>query len=98
MRLVYCLSDRNSIALQSSILDSTNPENFAKTGRVLSEIIGLEQIVIRRSAIADASCQLKSCQLPRISAETCMTSPEQIEVMKLEGYSWTVRKNMCTQP
>jgi len=35
----------------------------------------------------DASCQLKSCQLPRNSAETtCTTSPEQIEVMKLEGY------------
>jgi len=31
---------------------------------------------------------LKSCQLPRNSAETtCTTSPEQIEVMKLEGYS-----------
>ena len=44
------------------------------------------------SAIAegprDASCQLKSCQLPRNSSEiTCTTSPEQIEVMKLEGYS-----------
>jgi len=44
----------------------------------------------RSSAIAegphDASCQLKSCQLPRKSAETtCTTSPEQIEVMKLEG-------------
>jgi len=44
----------------------------------------------RSSAIAegprDASCQLKSCQLPRNSAETtCTTSPEQI--MKLEGYT-----------
>ena len=44
----------------------------------------------RSSAIAegprDASCQLKSCQLPRNSEETtCTTSPEQIEVMKLEG-------------
>jgi len=44
----------------------------------------------RNSAIAegprDGSCQLKSCQLPRNSAETtCTTSPEQIEVMKLEG-------------
>jgi len=44
----------------------------------------------RSSAIAngpcDASCQLKSCQLPSNSAETtCTTSPEQIEVMKLEG-------------
>ena len=36
----------------------------------------------------DALCQLKSRQLPRNSAETtCTTSPEQIEVMKLEGYS-----------
>jgi len=44
----------------------------------------------RSSAIAegprDASCQLKSCQLPRNSAETtCTTRTEQIEVMKLEG-------------
>jgi len=51
----------------------------------------------RNSAIAegprDASCQLKSCQLlARNSAETtCTTSPEQIEVMKFEGY----RAGMC---
>jgi len=43
----------------------------------------------RSSAIAegqrDASCQLKSCQLPRNSAETTYTtSPEQIDGMKLE--------------
>ena len=48
--------------------------------------------VTRSSAIAegprDASCQLKACQLPRNSAgTTCTTSPEQIEVMKLEGYT-----------
>jgi len=48
--------------------------------------------VTRSSATAegprDASCQLKSCQLPSNSAETTCTttSPEQIEVMKLEGY------------
>jgi len=46
----------------------------------------------RSSAIAEgprnASCQLKSCQLPHNSAETtCTTSPEEIEVMNLEGYS-----------
>jgi len=50
------------------------------------------------SAIAegprDASRQLKSCQLPHNNAETtCTTSPEQIEVMKLEGYS----KAMCNK-
>jgi len=44
----------------------------------------------RSSAIAegprDASCQLKSCQLPRNSAETtCTPIPEQIAVMKFEG-------------
>jgi len=49
----------------------------------------------RSSAIAegprDASCQLKSCQLPRSSVETtCTTSREEIEVMKLEGYSGAV--------
>ena len=33
----------------------------------------------------DASCQLKSCQLPRNSAETTyVTSPDQIDGMKLE--------------
>ena len=49
----------------------------------------------RSSAIAegprDASCQLKSYQLPCNSAETTSTtSHEQIEVMKLEGYSGTL--------
>jgi len=43
----------------------------------------------RSSAIAegprDASCQLKSCQLARNSAETTYTtSPDQIDGMKLE--------------
>ena len=58
------------------------------------EIVHLQpwrnRMVTRSSAIAqeprDASCQLKSSQLPSNSAETtCTTSPEQIEVMKLEG-------------
>jgi len=58
----------------------------------------LVQCFTRSSDIAevprDASCQLKSCQLPRNSAETtCMTSPEQIEVMKLKRY----RKAMCNK-
>jgi len=49
-----------------------------------------KKLSYRRGTAAprDASCQLKSCQLPRNSAETtCTTSPEQIEVMKSEGYS-----------
>jgi len=42
----------------------------------------------------DASSQLKSCKLPRNRAETtCTTSPEQIELMKLEGY----RGPMCNK-
>ena len=54
-------------------------------------------ISTRSSAIAegprDASCQFKSCQLPRNSAETtCTTSPEQIEVMKLEDYHGPISK------
>jgi len=45
--------------------------------------------ITRSSAIAegprDASCQLKSCQLPRNSAETTdTTSPDQIDGMKLD--------------
>ena len=53
------------------------------------------QNLTRSSAVTegprDVSCQLKSCQLPRNSAETtCTTSPEQIEVMKFESYSGTV--------
>jgi len=49
--------------------------------------IGKELIAIAEGP-RDASCQLKSCQLPRNSAETtCTTSPEEIQVMKLEGYS-----------
>jgi len=46
----------------------------------------------RSSATADgprdATCQSKSCQLLHNSVgTTCTTSPEKIEVMKLEGYS-----------
>jgi len=57
--------------------------------------------ITRSSAIAegprDASCQLKSCQLPRNTAETtCTTSPEQIEIMKLEGYGGPMcNKHYC---
>jgi len=59
---------------------------------LISDINFIQLSEARSSAISeglcDASCQLKSCQLPRNSAETtCTTSPEQIEVIKLEGYS-----------
>jgi len=56
---------------------------------VWSEVQTCMRPVTRSSAIAEGprdACQLKSCQLPRDSAETTSTtSPEQIEVMKLEG-------------
>ena len=56
--------------------------------------------VTRSSAIAegprDASCQLKSCQLPRNSAETTYTtSPHQIDDMKLEISSEAKRDRQC---
>jgi len=48
----------------------------------------VRRAMTRSSAIAegprDALCQLKSCQLPRNSAETTYTtSPDQIDGMKL---------------
>ena len=54
----------------------------------------------RSSAIAegprDASCQLKSCQLRRNSAETTYTtSPDQIDGMKLEIQSEAMRDRQC---
>ena len=54
----------------------------------------------RSSAIAegprDASCQLKSCQLLRNSAETTYsTSPDQIDGMKLEIKSEAMRDRQC---
>ena len=63
-----------------------------KTLGLIQHIRDPNNIKTRSSAIAegprDASCQLKSCQLPRNSAETtCTTNPEQIKVIKLEGYS-----------
>ena len=54
----------------------------------------------RSSAITegprDASCQLKSCQLRRNSAETTyMTSPDHIDGMKLEIQSQAMRDRQC---
>ena len=52
---------------------------------------GQEAPLSPRDRALAASCQLKSCQLPRNSAETTYTtSTAQTEVMKLEGYSATV--------
>ena len=64
--------------------------NWHDASRGDSAIAELLVVLTRSSAIAegprDALCQLKSCQLPRNSAETtCTTSPETIEVMKLEA-------------
>ena len=56
----------------------------------------LTHLHTRSSAIAeeprDASCQLKSCQLPRNNAETTYTrSPDQTDGMKLEILSEAMR-------
>jgi len=57
--------------------------------RNINVSVKLAIVWTRSSAIAegprDASCQLKSFQLPRNSIETtCTTSPDHIDVMKLE--------------
>jgi len=63
-----------------------------------------ERIFTRSSAIAegprDASCQLKSCQLPRNSAETILVR-QGLNKSKLWSWRVTVGQcviNMCTQP
>ena len=58
-------------------------------GKQSGESVELVPKKTSSSAIAegprDASCQLKSCQFPRNSAETTYTtSPDQIDGMKLE--------------
>jgi len=67
--------------------------NFMDIGHTIAETSQFLRCSIvkctRSSAIADgtrdAACQLKSCQLPRSSAETTYTtSPDQIDGMKLE--------------
>jgi len=57
--------------------------------QLMSLPLTVSRFSTRSSAITegprDASCQLKSCQLPRNSAETTYTtSPDQIDGMKLE--------------
>ena len=57
----------------------------AKNHQPLTTMSKNKKLSYRRGT-RDASCQLKSCQLPRNSAETTYTtSPEQIGIMKLEG-------------
>ena len=60
--------------------------------RYVKQRCHVNQLYTRSSATADgprdATCQSKSCQLLHNSVgTTCRTSPEQIEVMELEGYS-----------
>ena len=68
---------------------STDRMLFLTTNRQCQALKTARCIETRSSAIAegprDASCQLKSCQLPLNSAETTYTtSPDQIDGMKLE--------------
>jgi len=76
--------------LQHDYVNIESPFARLLLTKSMERLIVLVVVLTRSSAVAegprDASCQLKSCQLPRNSAETtCTTSPEQIEVMKLEG-------------
>jgi len=75
------------IATQS--LQQHRHDWYSKTRCLQRYLLIFCHLTTRSSAIAegprDASCQLKSCQLPRNSAETTYTtSPDQIDGMKLE--------------
>ena len=66
----------------------------------LSRLLPLTAMLTRSSATAevprDAPCQSKSCQLLHNSVGTTgTTSPEQIEVMELEGYSRPTCSKLC---
>ena len=68
--------------------DHYNSDNLSTLQRT-RDVETSEEKYTRSLAIAegprDASCQLKSCQLPRNSAETTYTtSPDQIDGMKLD--------------
>ena len=89
---IYCLS----VVVAWPTSASLRPETRHTTPTHPPHYNYASLLFTRSSAIAegprDASCQLKSCQLPCNSAETtCTTSPEQIEVMKLDGYSGPMR-------
>ena len=73
--------------------------DLTRYGETTSNVDSIAELS-RSSAIAegprDASCQLKSCQLPRNSAETTYTtSPDQIDGMKLEISSEAMRDRQC---
>ena len=84
----YCL--RGTTSILSKVLDFHLPHIHLRS--VVSEPLHISRGSLaqtKSSAIAegprDASCQLKSYQLPRNSAETTYTtSPDQIDGMKLE--------------
>ena len=75
-----------SIATVTHTHTHTHPFNgpFSETTQVSRYQQGTKSSAIAEGP-RDASCQLKSCQLPRNSAETTYTtSPDQIDGMKLE--------------
>jgi len=84
---------RNEIEnIKKGMENKINKEDMEKAQNQHTEMLADETYaskIKRSSAIAkgprDALCQLKSCQLPRNSAETTYTtSPDQIDGMKLE--------------
>jgi len=89
-KVVLCKSllyEKNVCCFNSDIEATTSTDQISKPVIDNKPITHRKQT--RSSAIAegprDASCQLKTCQLPRNSAETTYTtSPDQIDGMKLE--------------
>jgi len=78
---------QTEVHIQYHTQTHTHPINgpFSGTTQVSRYQKGTRSSAITEG-LRDASCQLKSCQLPRNSVETtCTTSPEQIKVTKLEG-------------
>ena len=80
---------RDDLKSNRSFTCSTADRQHAVERGVCSVPAVCNSLPTSSSAIAegprDASCQLKSCQLPRNSAETTYTtSPDQIDGMKLE--------------
>jgi len=94
LRLRFCSHNYLSSPVQPTVSPclptvTMQSKNTASVAVAVDSYTTASRVYTRSSAIAegprDASCQLKSCQLPRNSAETTgTTSPDQIDGMKLE--------------
>jgi len=84
-----------SLQISCSVQQWKNCENRLTSGEVTESSIvscflthSVERYYYKKLCYRDATCQSKSWQLLRNGVGTiCTTSPEEIEVMELEGYS-----------